>query len=42
MKMKRRRIVYRTFNGCVNSLERLANKLNITYEELKVVIFIVG
>ncbi|MBL1215807.1 MAG: hypothetical protein D8M61_20860 [Ignavibacteriae bacterium] len=42
MKMKRVRFVDKTFNGCVNLLERLAKRLNVTYEELNLIIFVIG
>jgi len=32
----------KTFNKCVESLQWLADKLNITYEELNVIIFVIG
>ncbi len=30
------------FIGCVESLEWLAEKLNLTYQELNVIIFVIG
>ena len=30
------------FNKCIDSLEWLAKKLNLTYEELNVIIFVIG
>ena len=32
----------RTFYKCAESLQWLADKLNITYEELNVIIFVIG
>ena len=32
----------KTFNRCVDLLEWLADKLNISYEELNVLIFVIG
>ena len=32
----------KAFKKCVDSLEWLAKKLNITYEELNVIIFVIG
>lgn len=32
----------KTFNRCVDLLEWLADKLNILYEELNVIIFVIG
>ena len=32
----------KTFNKCVDSLQWLADKLNITYEQLNVIIFVIG
>lgn len=32
----------KTFNKCVDSLKWLAEKLGITYEELNVIIFVIG
>ena len=42
MKRIRNNIVNKTFSGCVDNLEGLAKKLNITYEELNVIIFVIG
>ena len=32
----------KTFYKCVDSLEWLAKKLNVTYEQLNVMIFVIG
>ena len=39
---KRKSYMDKTFNQCVDKLEWLAKKLNITYEELNVIIFVIG
>ena len=39
---KRKSKMDKTFYKCVDSLEWLAKKLNITYEELNVIIFVIG
>ena len=39
---KRKSYMDETFNQCVDKLEWLAKKLNITYEELNVIIFVIG
>ncbi len=39
---RRKSYMDKTFHKCVDSLEWLADKLNITYEELNVIIFVIG
>jgi len=39
---KRKNIMDKTFYKCVDFLQWLADKLNITYEELNVIIFVIG
>jgi hypothetical protein len=43
--MNRRRsnpLANKTFNKCVDSLEHLSEKLGLSYEELNVLIFVIG
>ena len=35
-------MIDKTFYKCVDSLQWLADKLNITYEQLNVIIFLIG
>ncbi|MFZ1288639.1 MAG: hypothetical protein WAR79_01010 [Melioribacteraceae bacterium] len=42
IRRKRKNIMDKTFYKCVESLEWLADKLGITYEELNVIIFVIG
>ena len=41
-KRKSNPLANKTFNKCVDSLEWLADKLGITYEELNLIIFVIG
>jgi hypothetical protein len=39
---KKKSYMDKTFYKCVDTLQWLADKLNITYEELNVIIFVIG
>lgn len=41
-KIRSNPLANKTFNKCVNSLEWLSEKLGISYEELNVLIFVIG